>query len=163
VSDEAPARADATLVARLRAAGAIVLGKAVMTEWGLSPIGQNVQFPMPHNPYDPTRAAGGSSTGSGVAVAMGIGPIATGGGAGGSMRIPAAMNGVCGLTATFGGVSRAGGHFEGSSAHSGPIASSSADLALFLDLVASEVDPADPLTATALPPPTGGFGAWLDA
>jgi aspartyl-tRNA(Asn)/glutamyl-tRNA(Gln) amidotransferase subunit A len=163
VSSDAPAAKDATLVARLRAAGAIVMGKAVMTEWGLSPLGQNIQVPMPHNPHGALHAAGGSSTGSAVAVALGLGPLATGGDAGGSIRIPAALNGLFGIKPTFGRVSRKGGHIEGSAAHSGPLACSTRDLALFLDLVSSQPDPSDPLTEMAISPPPGGFGAWLAA
>jgi aspartyl-tRNA(Asn)/glutamyl-tRNA(Gln) amidotransferase subunit A len=158
-----PAERDATLVARLRAAGAIVVCKTVLTEWGMSPIGNNVHFAMPHNAHDTSRAAGGSSTGSAVGVALGVAPFAAGGDGGGSIRIPAALNGVFGLKPTFGRVSRAGDGFKGSVAHAGPLASSSADLATFLDVVASAPDPADELTAWAPPPPEGGFGALLGA
>lgn len=160
---DAPRKKDATLVARLRQAGAIVLGKTVLTEWGMSPIGANASYAMPHNVHDSTRAAGGSSTGSAVAVALGVCPFATGGDGGGSIRIPAALNGIFGIKPTFGRVSREGDGFLGSVAHPGPIASSTADLAAFLDAVASEPDSADPLTARALPPPLGGFGALLGA
>lgn len=160
---DAPRAADSTLVARLRRAGAIVLGKAVLTEWGMSPIGANASYAMPHNVHDPSRAAGGSSTGSAVAVALGICPFATGGDGGGSIRIPSALNGVFGLKPTFGRVSRAGDGFQGSVAHPGPIAASAADLAAFLDAVAKEPDPADPLTGIAEPAPEGGFGALLGA
>lgn len=160
---DAPRRADATLVSRLREAGAIVLGKTVLTEWGMSPIGANAGYAMPHNVFDPDRAAGGSSTGSAVAVALGIGPFATGGDGGGSIRIPAALNGIFGLKPTFGRISREGDGFSGSVAHPGPIACSTADLALFLDVVASAPDAKDPLTRLADSPPEGGFGALLGA
>ena len=160
---DAPKKADATIVARLRQAGAIVLGKTVLTEWGMSPIGANQNYEMPHNVYDPGRAAGGSSTGSAVAVALGLCPFATGGDGGGSIRIPAALNGIFGIKPTFGRVSRFGDGFQGSVAHAGPIASSTADLATFLDIVASERDENDPLTAIAPAPPEGGFGALLGA
>lgn len=160
---DAPKKADATLVARLRKAGAIVVGKTVLTEWGMSPIGANANYEMPHNVFDPGRAAGGSSTGSAVAVALGICPFATGGDGGGSIRIPSALNGIFGIKPTFGRVSRFGDGFQGSVAHPGPVASSTADLALFLDVVASEADANDPLTAIAPPPPEGGFGALLGA
>ena len=88
------AERDATPVARLRAAGAVFVCKTVLTEWGMSPLGNNVQFAMPHNAHDTTRAAGGSSTGSAVGVALGVAPFATGGDGGGSIRIPAALNGI---------------------------------------------------------------------
>ncbi len=158
-----PAERDATLVARLRAAGAIFVCKTVLTEWGMSPLGNNVNFPMPHNAHDASRAPGGSSTGSAVGVALGIAPIATGGDGGGSIRIPAALNGVFGIKPTFGRVSRAGDGFKGSVAHAGPIASSTTDLATFLDVTAASPDPGDELTAWAPPPPEGGFGALFGA
>lgn len=160
---DAPRKADATIVRRLREAGAIVLGKTVLTEWGMSPIGANANYAMPHNVHDPNRAAGGSSTGSAVAVALGLCPFATGGDGGGSIRIPAALNGVFGIKPTFGRVSRAGDDFIGTVAHAGPIASSTEDLALFLDTVAKERCEADRLTQIAPAPPEGGFGALLGA
>jgi aspartyl-tRNA(Asn)/glutamyl-tRNA(Gln) amidotransferase subunit A len=155
----APRAADATVVARLRRAGAVFLCKTVLTEWGMSSVGHSRSASMPHNPYDTTRAPGGSSTGSAVGVALGLAPIAAGGDGGGSIRIPAALNGVFGIKPTFGRVSRAGDGFINSVAHSGPIAASTADLVAFLDAVASEPDPDDALTASAPPPPAGGFGA----
>jgi aspartyl-tRNA(Asn)/glutamyl-tRNA(Gln) amidotransferase subunit A len=158
-----PADRDATPVARLRAAGAVFVCKTVLTEWGMSPLGNNVNCAMPHNAHDVAKAPGGSSTGSAVGVALGVAPLATGGDGGGSIRIPAALNGVFGIKATFGRVSRAGDGFKGSVAHAGPIAASSADLAAFLDLAAGSPDPADELTAWAPPPPEGGFGALLGA
>jgi aspartyl-tRNA(Asn)/glutamyl-tRNA(Gln) amidotransferase subunit A len=154
---------DATPVARLRAAGAIFVCKTVLTEWGMSPIGNNVHFAMPHNVHDATRAPGGSSTGSAVGVALGVAPLATGGDGGGSIRIPAALNGVFGIKPTFGRVSRTGDGFKGSVAHAGPIASSAADLATFLDVVSGMHDADDALTGWAPPPPNGGFGALLGA
>jgi Asp-tRNA(Asn)/Glu-tRNA(Gln) amidotransferase A subunit family amidase len=159
----AAAEADATIVARLRAAGAILVCKTVLTEWGMSPLGNNVNQPMPHNAHDATRAPGGSSTGSAVGVALGVAPIACGGDGGGSIRIPASLNGIFGIKPTFGRVSRAGDGFKGSVAHAGPLAASAADLATFLDAVASAHDPADELTSWAPPPPEGGFGALLGA
>jgi aspartyl-tRNA(Asn)/glutamyl-tRNA(Gln) amidotransferase subunit A len=145
---DTPAAHDATVVARLRRAGAVFIGKTVLTEWGMSPIGANRGQPMPHNAHDPSRAPGGSSTGAAVGVALGLAPISVGGDGGGSIRIPAALNG-------------AGDGFKGSVAHVGPLGASTQDLAWFLDAVASEVDPDDALTAWAPPPPEGGFGAAL--
>jgi len=158
-----PAGGDATLVARLSLAGAVFLGKTVLTEWGLSPLGANVRFAMPHNPFDSTRAAGGSSTGSAVGVALGLCPIATAGDGGGSIRIPASVNGIFGIKPTWGRVSRAGDGFHASVAASGPLASCAADLALFLDATASDPDPLDPLTLSAPRAPTGGFMAGVRA
>lgn len=153
---------DATVVARLARAGAVFLGKTVMTEWGLSPLGQNQAFKMPTNAHHAERVPGGSSTGSAVGVAMGLAPFAIGTDGGGSVRIPASLNGVFGIKPTFGRVSRAGS-LDGSVGHIGPLGVSPSDLATFLDVVASEPDPADPHTFAALPPPRGGFGARLGA
>lgn len=152
---------DSTVVQRLRHAGAVFVGKTVLTEWGMSPIGANRGQPMPRNAHDPSRAPGGSSTGAAVGVALGLAPLSAGGDGGGSIRIPASLNGVFGIKPTFGRVSRAGDGFKGSVAHAGPIAASTLDLARFLDAVASDVDPEDRLTIWAPPPPKGGFGALL--
>ena len=157
------AKGDATLVARLAALGAVFLGKTVLTEWGLSPIGANVHFQMPHNAFDPTRAAGGSSTGSAVGVALGLCPLATAGDGGGSIRVPASLNGIFGIKPTFGRVSRAGDGFRESVAALGPLGASTADLALFLDAVAGAPDPDDDLTSQAPPPPEAGFFGCLGA
>jgi aspartyl-tRNA(Asn)/glutamyl-tRNA(Gln) amidotransferase subunit A len=156
-----PAEQDATLVARLRAAGAVVLGKSVLTEWAFSTVGANVHVAMPHNPFDPSRAAGGSSTGSAVGVALGLCPLATAGDGGGSIRVPASLNGIFGLKPTFGRVSRNGDWLHGSVAVVGPVACSTVDIAHFLDAVASKPDPADALTEWADPPPRSGFAGSL--
>lgn len=141
-----PALRDATAVARLRAAGAIVLGQSPMTQFGLSPLGANPHRRMPRNAHDPSRLAGGSSTGSAVAVATGVVPVALGFDGGGSVRIPAALNGVFGLKPTFGRVPTDGhGLSAGSSVvHAGPIGATPHDLALFLANTcgASDGDPA---------------------
>lgn len=154
---------DSTVVARLRDAGAVFVGKTVLTEWGMSPIGNNTNYAMPRNAHSATRAPGGSSTGSGVGVALGIAPIAAGGDGGGSIRTPASLNGIFGLKPTFGRVSRAGDGFKGSVAHAGPLGSSAACLAAFLDIVASDPDPEDALTSWAPPPPAGGFRSRMGA
>jgi aspartyl-tRNA(Asn)/glutamyl-tRNA(Gln) amidotransferase subunit A len=157
------AERDACVVARLREAGAIFICKTVLTEWGMSPLGNNVNQPMPHNAHDVTRAPGGSSTGTGVGVALGVSPFGVGGDGGGSVRIPAALNGVFGIKPTFGRVSRSGDGFKGTVAHAGPLACSTADLVSFLDAVVSTPDPSDEISAWAPPPPEGGFGASVGA
>ncbi|MBI2895893.1 MAG: amidase [Deltaproteobacteria bacterium] len=144
--DGAPA--DGTIVARLRAAGAVILGHSPMTEFGMSPIGVNGHRPMPRNPHDPGRAAGGSSTGSAVAVSTGLVPVALGADGGGSIRTPACLTGVLGLKPTFGLLSRSGGGLVNTVTHFGPIASTTADMARFLEAVSGE-DPADELTSAA--------------
>ncbi len=157
---DTPASRDSTIVDRLRKAGAVFSGKTALTIWGMSPIGNNTDYAMPHNAHDYTRAAGGSSTGSAVGVALGIAPIAIGTDGGGSIRIPASLNGVFGIKPTFGRVPRSP-NSSSSVAHTGPIASCTQDLATFLDVVASEPDPEDPMTSWAPPLPTGGFGAYI--
>ncbi len=145
---DGPMERDATIVARLRAEGALIVGQTAMTELGLSPIGVNPKRPPLRNPHHVERAAGGSSGGSAIATSVGLVPFAVGADRGGSLRIPAALCGVFGLKPSFGRVSRAGDAFSGSLNQVGPIAASSRDLALFLDAV-SGPDPADPLSLHA--------------
>src|SRR5579875_1279398 len=103
-----PASTDATAVARLRAAGAVVLGTTHMHELAFGPTGVNPALGTPANPWAPGRVPGGSSSGSGAAVAAGLVPAALGTDTGGSVRIPASLCGVTGLKPTYGRVSRAG-------------------------------------------------------
>src|SRR5262249_25247988 len=117
--DPAPWPDDATVVARVRAAGAITLGTTSMTEFGMTPTGANAKRAMPRNPHTTTHLPGGSSTGSGVAVATGLVPFALGCDGGGSIRVPASINGVFGIKPTWGRVSRSGDAFGGSVAHLG--------------------------------------------
>lgn len=156
LSDASPAMSDATMVARLRAQGAIVLGTTVMTEYGMTPLGFNPKRAMPRNPHGVGHVAGGSSTGSGVAVATGLVPLALGGDGGGSIRIPSCLCGIFGIKATWGRVSRAGDVFGGTVAHVGPMASSTLDLARCLEIVAGP-DPLDPQTSLAPPREPGSF------
>jgi Asp-tRNA(Asn)/Glu-tRNA(Gln) amidotransferase A subunit family amidase len=144
---------DATAVGPLRQGGALVLGTTSMTEFGMTPIGVNPHRPLPKNPHDPSRIAGGSSTGAGVSVATGLTPFAIGADGGGSIRIPSAINGVFGIKATWGRVSRHGDIGGGSVAHVGPLASSTADLARVLETIGAP-DPRDSETqpATAIVP-----------
>ena len=95
--EAAPAKADATIVQRLRAAGAIIVAKTNMTEFAFSGIGANPHFGTPGNPRDRTRVPGGSSAGAPVAVADGMCEIAIGTDTGGSVRIPAALCGLVGF------------------------------------------------------------------
>ena len=137
--------ADATAVRRLRAAGAIILGHTAMTEMGMSPLGGNSLREMPRNAHAADRLPGGSSSGSGVAVASGLAPVALGVDGGGSIRVPASFNGVFGIKPTFGRISRHGAGCGGTVAHLGPIGASAHDLAVFLE-IASGADPEDVLT-----------------
>lgn len=137
---------DGTSVARLRAAGAIILGHTAMTEMGMSPLGGNIHRQIPRNACAVDRLPGGSSTGSGVAVASGLVPVAMGSDGGGSIRIPACFNGVFGIKPTYGCISRHGDGFDGTMDHLGPIGASAHDLAVFLE-IAGGPDPLDPITA----------------
>jgi aspartyl-tRNA(Asn)/glutamyl-tRNA(Gln) amidotransferase subunit A len=137
---DAPMEADATSVARLRERGAIVIGTTVMTEFGMSPLGQNRLRTMPRNPHAPGHLAGGSSTGSGVAVGTGLVPFAIGCDGGGSIRTPASWSGVFGIKPTWGRVSRGGALCGGSVSHVGPIAGSTLDLARSLERMAGPDD-----------------------
>jgi aspartyl-tRNA(Asn)/glutamyl-tRNA(Gln) amidotransferase subunit A len=142
---------DATCIQRLHQAGAIVVGMTPMTELGMSPTGVSSKRVMPHNPHGENRIAGGSSTGSGVAVATGVVPFAMGGDGGGSIRIPAALNGVFGMKPTWGRISREGDAFGGTVGHLGPLATSTLDLARVLDTVSG----GDPLDRETLGAPPG--------
>jgi Asp-tRNA(Asn)/Glu-tRNA(Gln) amidotransferase A subunit family amidase len=150
LTDATPAARDATCVARLRAAGAIVLGSTPMTEFGMTPLGFNPKRVMPRNPHATAHVAGGSSTGSGVAVATGVVPFALGGDGGGSIRIPSALCGVFGIKPTWGRISLYGDVLSGTVGHLGPLASSTLDLARCLEAVCG-LDPDDDQTALAPP------------
>ena len=103
-----PAEKDAVIVQRLRAAGAVIIGKTNMTEFAFSGIGINPHYGTPGNAKDVTRIPGGSSSGAGVAVARGMCEIAIGSDTGGSIRIPSALNGITGFKPTQARVTRAG-------------------------------------------------------
>ena len=126
-----PAKEDATIVARMRAAGALLIGKANMHEIGINVTGLNPHHGVTRNPYNPNHFTGGSSSGSATAVAAGLVPVAISADGGGSIRIPAAFCGVFGLKSTFGRVSEHGAApLCWSVAHLGPIAGTATDTAL---------------------------------
>src|SRR5262249_59243553 len=102
------AERDATAVSRLRAAGAVTLGKLNMTELALGPFGDNAHHGHAENPWRAGHAAGGSSSGSGVAVAAGLALGALGTDTGGSLRLPAACCGIPGLKPPYRRVGHAG-------------------------------------------------------
>lgn len=104
----APAERDAAVVRRLRAGGAVIVGKTNMTEFAFSGVGINPHHGTPGNSRDPARIPGGSSSGAGVSVACGFAEIAIGSDTGGSVRIPAALNGIVGFKPTQARVSRDG-------------------------------------------------------
>jgi aspartyl-tRNA(Asn)/glutamyl-tRNA(Gln) amidotransferase subunit A len=141
---EIPER-DSTAVARLRAAGAVLLGKLNLHEFAFGPEGSNPHHGTPHNPWAVAHhLPGGSSSGSGVAVAAGLAPVALGSDTGGSIRIPAACCGTVGLKPTYGRVSRAGVvPLAWSLDHAGPLTRRVADAAAVLAVLAGH-DLADP-------------------
>ncbi len=151
---------DATVVARLARAGAVLLGKLNMHEFAYGPEGINAHYGDTRNPWgaDAHRIAGGSSSGSGAAVAAGLAPGSLGSDTGGSIRIPASLCGITGLKPTYGRVSRAGVlPLAWSMDHVGPMTRSARDCALMLGAIAG-YDPADP-TTSVLPVPD--YGAAL--
>ena len=143
---KSPATEDASVVARLRAAGAVLIGKTNMHEIGLGVTGVNPHHGACRNPHDPTRVTGGSSSGPAAAVAAGFCPVAVGADGGGSIRIPAALCGVVGIKPTFGRVSEHGAApLCWSVAHVGPIATAVQDLAAGFAVMAGP-DSLDPNT-----------------
>ncbi|MFQ3453063.1 amidase family protein [Bradyrhizobium sp. UFLA01-814] len=123
-----PAAEDASIVKRLRAAGAVIIGKTQMTEFAFSALGTNPNDSVPGNPRDRRRAPGGSSSGAVVSVIDGMAEIAIGSDTGGSIRIPAALSGATGFKPTSGFVPTVGAFSLSSSLDTiGPIASSVAD------------------------------------
>ena len=153
LADNVPAE-DSTVVRRLGAAGMIVLGKLNMHEFAYGPEGLNAHYGDAMNPWDALahRVAGGSSSGSGVAVAAALCPGALGSDTGGSIRIPASLCGISGIKPTYGRVSRAGVlPLSWSLDHAGPMARTARDLALMLGVMAG-YDAADP-TTSVLPVP----------
>jgi Asp-tRNA(Asn)/Glu-tRNA(Gln) amidotransferase A subunit family amidase len=141
-----PASWDSYVAARLRAAGALLVGKTNMHEIGISANGENVHHGRIANPYDLQRDSGGSSSGSGAAVAAGIVPVAMGADGGGSIRVPASLCGVVGLKPTFGRVSEAGAApLCWSVAHLGPLGASVEDVAMVYQVIAGP-DPSQPIS-----------------
>jgi Asp-tRNA(Asn)/Glu-tRNA(Gln) amidotransferase A subunit family amidase len=142
---------DATVVARLRAAGALLVGKANMHELGINVTGLNPHHGTTRNPYDDRYHTGGSSSGPATIVASGLAPIAIGADGGGSIRMPAAMCGIVGLKATFGRVSEHGAFpLCWSLAHIGPMTTSVRDCARTYELIAGP-DPLDSLSLSHPP------------
>eukprot|EP00992_Anisonema_acinus_P009903 TRINITY_DN6105_c0_g1_i1.p1 TRINITY_DN6105_c0_g1~~TRINITY_DN6105_c0_g1_i1.p1 ORF type:complete len:452 (-),score=72.71 TRINITY_DN6105_c0_g1_i1:3-1358(-) len=132
---------DDIIVTRFRAAGAVLVGKTTMDEYGVQPTGFNARLNGPRNPYDRTRYSGGSSSGSAVAVALGLIPVAVGFDGGGSSRVPAALSGVFGLSPTFTRIPFDGEAPEVSSfIHAGPLTATATDAARVYKLLA----PPDP-------------------
>ena len=152
--DRAPASADATLAARLEAAGAILVGALNMGEYAYDFTGENAHDGPSRNPHDPGRMTGGSSGGSAAAVAGGLAPFALGSDTNGSIRVPASLCGIFGLKPTYGRLSRAGTFpFVASFDHLGPLARSVGDLAASYDAMQGP-DARDPAQAARPIEPT---------
>lgn len=132
--DHAPAQRDATLVERLEKHGAVLVGGLNMGEYAYDFTGRNVHDGNAHNPHDVAHMTGGSSSGSGAAVAAGMVPLTLGSDTNGSIRVPSAFCGIFGLKPTFGRLSRAKSFpFVGSLDHLGPMASTVEILAAAYD------------------------------
>ncbi|WP_353474316.1 amidase [Salipiger sp. H15] len=172
---------DEISVARLREAGAILLGKTNCSEFGYGGFGHNLVFPATRHPLDPALTSGGSSAGSAVAVATGICPVALGSDGGGSIRLPAAFTGLVGVKASMGRVPLWPGcrtpDMPGASGwetveHVGPLARTAEDAALVLSVIAGP-DPRDRysipsadidwLGALSLPAPKGLRVAYCES
>ena len=140
-----PAERDATAVTRLREAGAVLVGALNMSEFAYGYTNENTHYGPVRNPRDVERVSGGSSGGSGAAVAGGLVPLTLGSDTNGSIRLPAALCGVFGFKPTYGALSRAGTvFFAPSFDHIGPLARSVRDIAITYDAI-SGPDPADPV------------------
>ena len=152
--DRAPASADATLAARLEAAGAILVGALNMGEYAYDFTGENAHDGPSRNPHDSGRMTGGSSGGSAAAVAGGLAPFALGSDTNGSIRVPASLCGIFGLKPTYGRLSRAGTFpFVASFDHLGPLARSVGDLSASYDAMQGP-DARDPAQAARPIEPT---------
>jgi aspartyl-tRNA(Asn)/glutamyl-tRNA(Gln) amidotransferase subunit A len=146
--DDPPAQADACLIRRLDAAGAVLVGALDMDEYAYGFTGENIHDGNSLNPHDPRHMTGGSSGGSAAAVASGMVAFALGSDTNGSVRVPASLCGLFGLKPTYGRLSRRGPFpFVASLDHAGVFARSAEDLASIYDVMQGE-DPGDPVCAT---------------
>ncbi|MBH9551848.1 Asp-tRNA(Asn)/Glu-tRNA(Gln) amidotransferase subunit GatA [Inhella gelatinilytica] len=149
---------DATVVAKLNAAGTFSLGKLNCDEFAMGSANENSAYAKAHNPWDATRVPGGSSGGSAVAVSAGLVPAATGTDTGGSIRQPASFTGITGIKPTYGRCSRYGMiAFASSLDQAGPMARSAEDCALLL----SAMSGFDERDATSLQQPAPDFHAEM--
>jgi aspartyl-tRNA(Asn)/glutamyl-tRNA(Gln) amidotransferase subunit A len=155
-------RADATTVRKLRAAGAVLMGKTVLHEFAIGWPDPATGFPIAKNPWDPARTPGGSSSGTGTAVCAGLVLGGLGSDTGGSIRGPASFCGISGIKPTFGRVSKEGCVPLGYSLDNvGPLTRTVRDCAIMLEAIAG-YDPADPCTVNVpVPSMTAGLDGTL--
>ncbi|MCF7551133.1 amidase [Pseudonocardia sp. WMMC193] len=138
-----PFDVDGPPVARVREAGAVLLGKVTTPEYAWKGVTDSPRWGVTTNPWDPTKTAGGSSGGSAAAVGLGMGALSLGTDAGGSVRIPAAFTGTVAHKSTYGRVAHHPGSPFGTLAHVGPMTRTALDSALLLDVIAG-FDARDP-------------------
>ena len=151
---------DACVVSKLKAQGAVLLGKLNMHEWAFGVTNDNPHFGPCRNPWDPARISGGSSGGAGAALAAGLCPGALGSDTGGSIRIPASLCGVVGLKPTYGRVSLRGViPLSWNLDHVGPMARRVEGVAILLQVIAGH-DPQDPYSVQV---PGGDYLTGLEA
>ncbi|TFD58188.1 amidase [Cryobacterium sp. Hh38] len=157
ISDEQDPTEDAPSVARLREAGAVLIGKTTTPEFGWKGVTDNPLTGNTGNPWDPTKTSGGSSGGSAAAVALGMGALSVGTDGGGSVRIPAAFSGIVGLKPTYGAVPLYPTSPFGTLAHIGPMTRTVDDAALMMDVLTGF----DSRDWSALARPTASFQTGL--
>ncbi|MCA9232369.1 MAG: Asp-tRNA(Asn)/Glu-tRNA(Gln) amidotransferase subunit GatA, partial [Planctomycetales bacterium] len=150
---------DSTVVAKLKAADAVLIGRTNMDEFAMGGSTENSAFQVTRNPWDLQRTPGGSSGGAAACVAAGMAPLSIGTDTGGSIRQPAGLCGVVGMKPTYGRVSRFGlVAFASSLDQVGPLARSTQDTALLLETIAGH----DPQDATSLDVPVPAYSATID-
>jgi aspartyl-tRNA(Asn)/glutamyl-tRNA(Gln) amidotransferase subunit A len=159
LTDKSPAVEDAPALARLREAGAVVYAQNTSPEYGFKGVTDSPLHGITRNPWNLDLTPGGSSGGSGAAVAAGLGPLAVGTDGGGSVRIPSTFCGLVGLKATYGRIPAWPPSMHGDLANTGPMTRTTLDCALMLNAM-SGPDPRDPFPAQ---PETKDYTAGLDA